>query len=50
MSVAQHGIGTGACGPVELPRYTLHAVPVRLVLDLLLQPTPAEGGAAVHPG
>ena len=36
LDVAQHGIGTGACGPVELPPYTLHAVPVRLVLDLLL--------------
>ena len=36
LDVAQHGIGTGACGPVELPSYTLHAGPVRLVLDLLL--------------
>ncbi|UZJ24398.1 DUF4981 domain-containing protein [Rhodococcus antarcticus] len=36
LDVAQHGIGTGACGPVELPQHTLHAVAVRLELELRL--------------
>ncbi len=34
LDVAQHGIGTGACGPVELPQHALHARPFRMELDL----------------
>lgn len=36
LDVAQHGIGTGACGPVELPPYTLHAREMALRLRFSL--------------
>lgn len=36
LDLAQQGIGTGACGPVELPRYTLEPRPARLELRFRL--------------
>ncbi|MEO6880038.1 MAG: glycoside hydrolase family 2 TIM barrel-domain containing protein [Mycobacteriaceae bacterium] len=40
VDVAQHGIGTGACGPGELARYTLHARPFAMELELRVSPAP----------
>lgn len=33
LDLAQHGTGTGACGPGVLPQYRLHAQPLRGVLE-----------------
>ncbi|MFF7289966.1 hypothetical protein [Streptomyces griseorubiginosus] len=32
LDVAQHGVGSGACGPRVQPRYVRHAQPVSLTL------------------
>ncbi|MFC8364132.1 beta-galactosidase small subunit [Streptomyces griseorubiginosus] len=32
LDVAQHGVGSGACGPRVRPRYERHAQPVSLTL------------------
>jgi beta-galactosidase len=33
LDAAQHGIGSGACGPRTQPRYELHGRPVTLILS-----------------
>ncbi len=33
---AQHGLGSGSCGPVSLPQYELHAAPVSFTMRLVM--------------